>query len=238
MPTDLTPRVPEIQTTPVASRRAELVWRAGDPARYIACPGDVVLTRGGRWLSRAIRTMTRSAGEGETLVNHVGILVSGSPDWGGARIVEALGRGVELRVLGRGYRLAEGGVAIYRYTGMYDDQRAEIVRAAVEYALSTVGQRYGYAKLLLHMADWGLGRAIAAPLRAVGLNGPRDIEVFRRLGVNRWPICSHVVANAYSALVPEFWPMDPDHMTPDDIHDFVSNSADWELVRRLRETRE
>ena len=40
-------------------------------------PGDIFFTRGGGWLSRAIRVATRGPGEARSIVNHTGIISVG-----------------------------------------------------------------------------------------------------------------------------------------------------------------
>jgi len=54
-------------------------------------PGDVFLTRGQAFISRAIRFFTRDAGEKRTKVNHVGVVVEAG-EITTAIVVEALSR--------------------------------------------------------------------------------------------------------------------------------------------------
>ena len=50
-------------------------WNRGDSMGILLEPGDVFLTRGSSFISRAIRFFTRSIGEKRTKVNHVGLVV-------------------------------------------------------------------------------------------------------------------------------------------------------------------
>lgn len=209
------PRAPKFLS---AGRAEELhAARFGAPPT-VAEPGDVMLTRGSSWLSKAIRFLTREPGEAPTLVNHAGIIVAGRPRWGDCRSVEALGNGVRLRELKDGYDLSQGGVQVWRH------RNGELAAQAAGQALKRVGQTYGYLKLLLHAGDWLLTR--------------NRFRVFRRVArVDRWPICSYLVADAFDdsrkALgVADVWPgFNPKEMTPDDIYDIVTHSPDWTLVR-------
>lgn len=77
----------------------------------------------------------------------------------------------------------------------------QIVKAANSY----VGYRYGYSKIALHALDGLLGGAY----------------FFRRFAfVDRWPICSWVVAGAYATQGYTFG-VDARAATPDDIADYV-----------------
>lgn len=159
-------------------------------------PGDVILVHGRGWLSSAIRSLTRSPGERPTWVSHCAIAVDEE------RIVEALPRGVFLR------RMPYSGndVRIYRPLNI---SRAGLRRIALRAELH-VGDAYGYSKLLLHGLDGLLG----------------GVRLFRRLAfVDRWPICSFIVADAYESEGYRFGvPMRA--ITPDDIADHVTTRVD------------
>lgn len=163
-------------------------------------PGDIFLTRGRGFVSRAIRFFTRRIGESRTKVNHVGLVVEGGP-LERAVVVEAL-REVERHRLVEAYGGAEDEVAIYRPLGLSPAEIARVVAAGEGY----VGRRYGYGKIVLHALDWALQGAY----------------VFRRLGrMDDYPICSWLVAHAYAEAGVSFG-VAPGAATPDDVWDHVT----------------
>ena len=171
-------------------------------------PGDIFLTRGRGFVSRAIRFFTRHIGESRTKVNHVGLVVQGGPIEQ-AVVVEAL-RNVERHCLIDEYGGADDQVAIYRPTKL---SRAELQRV-VALANGYVGRGYGYGKIALHALDWVFQGAY----------------VFRRLGqMDDYPICSWLVAQAYSGVGVHFG-VDAGAATPDDIWDYVTTHHN-EFVR-------
>ena len=175
-------------------------------------PGDIFLTRGRGFVSRAIRFFTRHIGESRTKVNHVGLVVQGGM-LQKAVMVEAL-RTVERHRLIDEYGGQSDEVAIYRPTRL---SRAELQRI-VTTANGYVGKSYGYGKIALHALDWVLQGAY----------------VFRRLGrMDKYPICSWLVAHAYSAAGVHFG-VEPGAATPDDIWDYVTTHlGEFERVREL-----
>lgn len=176
-------------------------------------PADIVCTRGSGWLSRAIRFCTRVIGESRTQVNHVGVIVTaGTP--AEAMIVEAVS-GVVLRPLWPTYAASTGNeIAVFRSLRLTDEERSLIASAAREY----IGRHYGYLKLVAHLADWCLCGAY----------------VFRRLtNMDRYPICSWLVAHAYGR-VGESFGVAPGAATPDDIWDFcVAHPERYGIVMAL-----
>jgi hypothetical protein len=174
--------------------------------------GDIFMTRGTGFVSRAIRFFTRHIGESRTKVNHVGIVVQGGR-LGDAVVVEAL-RKVYRRRLVDAYGGEKDEVAIYRPLGLAPAALREIVARASGY----VGQSYGYGKIALHALDWALQGAY----------------VFRRLGrMDDYPICSWLVAHAYAAAGRTFG-VEAGAATPDDIWDYVTtHPAEFERVRPL-----
>lgn len=100
--------------------------------------------------------------------------------------------------------VVEGGsdVAIFRPLHLTPAERAVIVQTALRY----VGKEYSYFKILPHLMDWVLQGAY----------------VFRRLGgINDYPICSWLVAQAY-AKAGETFGVPPGAASPDDIWDYVT----------------
>jgi len=171
-------------------------------------PGDIFLTRGRGFVSRAIRFFTRHIGESRTKVNHVGLVVQGG-SLREAVVVEAL-RTVQRHRLVDEYGGERDEVAIYRPVRLNVQQLHLVVTVANGY----VGRRYGYGKIALHVLDWALQGAY----------------VFRRLGnMDDYPICSWLVARAYGAVSVHFG-VAPGAATPDDIWDYVSRHPE-EFVR-------
>lgn len=178
--------------------------------------GDVVLTRGDGWLGRAIRYFQRGKGEEFSKVNHVGIVVE-SPDV----IVEALWT-VKRHSIQR-YTKPGNQVAIYRSRMVASNHvlQAKLKNCAEEYG----GRKYGVLKILLHAGD----RALA------NVTGRQDVYGFRRLAsIDRYPICSYVVAKAYDRIGIRFMGTQPRACQPDDIFDHVSRSLGWECVLPLQ----
>ncbi len=168
-------------------------------------PGDVFLTRGKGWLSKAIRFFSRSIGESRTKVNHVGLVVA-QGDLEHCVVVEALSR-VRRHTLWIQYGPTQDTeVAVYRPTNLTAEQLVTIVAEANE----QVNKTYGYLKIAGHLLDWCLGGAY----------------VFRRVFRNgKYPICSWLVAHAY-ARVGKTFGVDPGAANPDDIWDFVTSRPD------------
>lgn len=182
-------------------------------------PGDIFLTanttpwwKPSGFVSAGIRFFTRDRGESRTKVNHVGIVVgSGSPQY--AEIVEALTT-VKRRRMGAYRRNVNTDVAIFRPLNLTDDELAVIVARAEGY----VGAKYGYVKIVAHLADWCLG----------------GVYVFRRVAaMDRYPICSWVVAQAYADAGKDFG-VPAGSASPDDIWDFaVANPDKYAVVHPL-----
>lgn len=175
--------------------------------------GDIFLTRGNAFVSRAIRWFTRRVGEDRTKVNHVGIIVEPGTELD-AIAVEALTT-VREHSLGRYARKAKTSVAVFRPVGLSGPE----IETIVAQARIHVGRKYGYRKVAAHLADWVLQGAY----------------VFRRLTRDgNYPICSWIVAYAFHAVGKNFG-VEPGAANPDDIWDFVDRHPEHYLqVRALR----
>ncbi len=174
-------------------------------------PGDIFLTRGKGFISKAIRFFSRGIGEPRTKVNHVGIVVGGGPI-ATAVVVEALSKVFEHPLMQQ-YGGTSHEVAIYRPQNIPPEDLAKIGAKAKSY----VGREYGYAQIAMHFLDWMLLGAY----------------VFRRLGSDRYPICSWVVAHAYAAAKYHFG-VEPGAATPDDIWDYVTTHPNnYTCIREL-----
>jgi len=156
-------------------------------------------------VSRAIRLFTRVVGESRTKVNHVGVIVT-EGDLRTAIAVEALTKVKRHKLWKRYGPPSSSEVAIYRATNLSEDEIETITKAAESY----VGRRYGYLKLLAHLADWFLQGAY----------------VFRRLArMDKYPICSWLVAHSFAKAGKHFG-VPPGAASPDDIWDFIQGHQD------------
>lgn len=175
-------------------------------------PGDIFLTRGNSIISKLIRVFSRTGGESRTMVNHCGLVVDDGNSVS-AVIVEASSKVIRRRF--NAYRRSSSTqVAVYRPLNVTPEQIATIVA----YAESTVGKPYGYHVIVLHWLDWLL-------------NGR---YVFRRLTTEHYPICSSVVAEAYSAAGLTFG-VAANAASPDDVWDYVTTSDNYKAVHHLGE---
>lgn len=165
----------------------------------VAC--DVFVSRGPSLMARGIQWATRERGESPTHASHAGVIVSSGP-WRDVYSIEALERVVFHRW---GDKYARGHwVEVYRPRNLTDDQRATILH----YLHGRVGDRYGYAKIGLHLLR-----------KLTGWEWPL------RHPVDRWPICSYLVARAFREAGLDFG-VHEGMATPDDIHDFCARRAD------------
>jgi len=177
-------------------------------------PGDIFLTRGKGFISRAIRFFTRRIGESRTMVNHVGIVVKG----GKLRqsvVVEALHE-VEEHSLWLQYGPPKSdSVAVFRAANLTEKD----IQVIVTEAKSQLDKKYGYLKIAAHLADWFL----------------LGSYVFRRITRNgKYPICSWLVAHAFSKAGKDFR-VDPGAAQPDDIWDFIQRNPDkYEEIHPLQ----
>lgn len=189
---------------------------------------DIFLSQGGSLLAQGIRWATREPGEGPTEVNHVGAIYKGGMLHGRApgmvlhRLETAHPQAISIEALGNGvvrrrfdvYAQEGQPVAIFRPRNLTDAQRSEI-----RYYLATMeGQTYGYGKLLVHLA-----RRLVPGSRAI-------IDPLAGAMVDKWPICSFLVAHAFREAGLDFG-VSEDLATPDDIWDFCTSHPDkYELV--------
>ena len=179
----------------------------------IAKQGDIFLTRGKGFLSIAIRICSRTIGEKRTKVNHVGIVVEdGTLET--CIVVEALAKVQKHRLWEQYGPPSKSEVAIYRPSNLTNNELATIITAANR----QVGKKYGYLKILAHLFDWILLGAY----------------FFRRFFKNnKYPICSWLVAHAYSEAGKHFG-VDPGAAEPDDIWDFIQENPDkYDLIYPL-----
>jgi len=145
-------------------------------------------------------------GEKHSKVNHVGIVVTE----GGIRdavVVEALIKVREHKLWKQYGPPRKDHVAVYRATNLTPEDIEIIMAEAVE----QVGKPYGFGKIIAHFLDWLLTGAY----------------FFRRLtSSSRYPICSWLVAHAYSKAGKHFG-VSPGVADPDDIWDFVDGKPKY-----------
>ena len=161
--------------------------------------GDVVLFHGTSLMSKLIRWCTRDEGEPPTIASHVGIIVSDT------EIVESLTKTTQRTFA------PTANCWVYRKVDLTPEETLTIVRKARNY----VGDKYGWLKVVAHALDHLIFR---------------DHHVMRRLCfMDKYPICSWVVAFAYRAIGYEFG-IPANEATPDDIWDWVTTRPDWRRV--------
>ena len=174
--------------------------------------GDIFVTKGDSFVSRAIRFFSRTGGESRTQVNHTGVVtVAGNQST--ATIVEALTT-VRKRSMSAYSKSLTTEVAVFRPKNISEKDLAKIVASVNSY----VGRKYGYLKIAAHFGDWCLGGRY----------------FFRRfVSSDRYPICSWVVAQAYSDAGFTFG-VEPGAADPDDIWDYCTAHPDkYEVVHSL-----
>ncbi|MEJ2628627.1 MAG: YiiX/YebB-like N1pC/P60 family cysteine hydrolase [bacterium] len=177
---------------------------------------DIFLTKGSGFISKAIRFFSRHIGESRTRVNHVGVvIVDGNIEH--CEVVEALSKVKHHTLWARYGPKKKDLVGIYRPLNLTEEEKQIIVDEALE----QVDKKYGYLKIVTHMLDWILQGAY----------------VFRRLTQDdRYPICSWLVAHAFSKANKHFG-VEPGAAQPDDIWDFVVNEKNrdkYECIHALK----
>ncbi len=170
---------------------------------------DVLVFHGGSFVSKSIRTLTRSRGEAKSWANHVGFIVE-SGDFYDAVVQEAVGSVVRRNLTAYHELKKPTSVRVYRATALTNIERIEILRSAS----TTVGRQYGYGKIALHMLDAGVSRLFR-----------HDVKLFRRFAFSKMPICSWDVTYHFQNGGKSFG-VDVDLATPDDIADFCQRRSD------------
>ena len=154
-----------------------------------------------------IKRAEQSPVEDPSVVAHVfGVSVAGNVNK--AQIIEARGRVVEGPILR--YCTQDVSAVIYECKLLSEQDELEIVAEARR----CVGQWYGYERLVAHLLDRLTGGTF-----------------FRRLiNPKRRPICPIPWAVPYAKHGILFKGLDPVIVQPDDMHDHVRASSDWEAV--------
>jgi hypothetical protein len=176
-------------------------------------PCDIFLTHGDSWFSWIIRFGEKHPGDWKALVNHTGIVVENGTI-STANIIEALVT-VKKHTLLSQYHGKSDLVAIFRPLGLTEGEKKTITDKALSYE----GREYGWSKIATHTLDYFTG----------------GNYVFRRLtNSDDYPICSWVVAHAYSEIGHTFG-CDPGQANPDDIWDYCMGHQDqYQLIFNLQ----
>lgn len=171
-------------------------------------PGDIVLfSNPESFVSRNIRRFTPRGDQEVVEATHVGIVTAHWPTDANVGIVEATGSGVKFQTLERA-----GNILVVRALGLSGPTRRAVAAKADSYR----GRKYGYHKIIAQGIDYYLGRTLA--------RGQDFYGVRRLLFWDKYPICSWVVASAYSSVGLHFGAAE-DQATPHDIHAFAVTSG-------------
>jgi hypothetical protein len=166
-------------------------------------PGDIVCFHGTNWISEGIQWATRRPGETPVYANHVGVFTSAG------EITEALWT-VKTRPVAES--LAGSAYQIWRNTTLKDAERQAVAQKALTY----VGREYGAGKILLHLGD-------ALLTKAVG----QEVYAFRKMAsLDKYPICSWVVAEAYAKALGLLFGLPANEAAPDDIWRYM-DARQW-----------
>lgn len=173
--------------------------------------GDEFFTRGLSWVSNFICMFTQSITEKRSQINHVGLIIE-TGDLQTAVGVEAIHHVVRRTVWSAYGPPCNGLFAVYRARNLTDSDVSTIVARAQ----GMVGRRYGFFAIVVHLLDWFL----------------MGLYLFRRLVKDgRYPICSWLVADAFSSVGKHF-ACEPGAAQPDGIWDYV-NSAKHDHYDRV-----
>lgn len=173
-------------------------------------PADLIFFKSRSLLGRLIRYFSTTPGEEKTFPNHVG----GFSD--PHNIIEAL-----FKTIKRPFNVNDekDRMEIYRYRGPIPFEDLNVV---VDKADDYIGRTYGFGKLITHMLDAIIVKIIK-----------KEVFFFRKINhLDRYPICSWVWAFAYYIASGGHinFGVPPEYATPDDMHDHVKLSDEWDLV--------
>jgi hypothetical protein len=188
---------------------------------------DIILVEGHGWVSDAIRWATTAPGETPSVISHVGfvvhsgLLTTSAEEAAGfgpsAKIQEAVFR-VRRNTLAQAYGGKPDRVMIARPLNIDEEGKALILNRAGH----SFGRGYGYGKIGLQLGDALLSKAFG-----------EDIDLFRRLALSPFPICSYDLTDCWSADGLDFG-CSARNASPDDIHDYVvEHPRHYEIIREL-----
>jgi len=190
--------------------------------RLFLQPGDIFCSKSSSLLGKLIRFGTKNRGEERTKVNHVGNIVSPGSILK-AEVVEALTTVVRHNLYDAYGPPCKEKVIIFRHRTTTLIENELIARKAMSY----VGKKYGWFKLVTHAGDCLLGKITG-----------KDLFFFRRITrSDRYPICSWVTEHAEHEVGRSFGkPLGS--TTPDDIHDYCMGHPDeFEVIYPLARLR-
>jgi hypothetical protein len=161
---------------------------------------DIILTSSPGILGSLIKYFQKENNESPSKVSHCGIMVDDT------NIVEALAHVMKRSVKGGYGSKSSSSLSVFRPLNLSENEKQVILTKAASY----VGRTYGYFKIAMHSLDWATG----------------GHYLFRRIaGMDKYPICSWVVAHAYGAAGKDFG-VAAGAAQPDDIWDFVTTNLD------------
>jgi hypothetical protein len=135
-----------------------------------------------------------------------------------ALMVEAL-RKVKHHTIKKAYGKSKNLVSIYEPLHFASIELDRVCQRAVSY----VGKRYGYGKIVAHFFDWMIGGKY----------------LFRKLcRKDNYPICSWVTAYAFDEVNYRFLGLPPSQSQPDDQYDHIRQNPDeWKELFPMTEGR-
>lgn len=184
-----------------------------------ALPGDVFFTRSTSLLGKLIRWAQTGPKEEKTWTNHTGLVTAAGwikpPNDGRphtyATVVESLWTTEEWYWYPNHQEELGSRIRVYRYRHMDRSSLAAVLSTARKF----VGAKYGWWKLLVHLADRGL------------FQDKKTLTHF--LGIDRRPICSYTVAKSFASAGINFG-MHPETADPDEMMDWCESKDSWIFV--------
>jgi len=171
-------------------------------------PGDLIFCHGSNWISRAIRWAAEHKGDETPYANHVAGFISPTD------IVEAL-----WHVTRNVYAACGTGTSpnqVWRNKSLTAENRQAVAAQALTY----MGRDYGTGKIVLHLGDALLTKAMG-----------HEVYLFRRAAnIDKYPICSWVWAEAYDKVLGLRFGLPPNEASPDDMQNYVKASPEWEMI--------
>jgi len=169
-------------------------------------PADVFFTSNTAWYARAIAWFTRYPGEKPTYARHVA--------WMGSRknVVESWTRVISTPATDWIRKTPR--FQVWRCKSLSPQQRWRIA-VKIE---RKIGWSYPWWKIAFHAVDGLAGKVLR-----------RDVRLFRRMIVTPIPICSGLGATEYHDEGITLG-VDPLQINPDEFHDYVRKSNQWEKI--------
>lgn len=182
--------------------------------------GDILGYSGGGFLGKTIKWFEKGYHETPSVLSHCGLFVNdGSIK--NVNVIEAIfPTGVLYRRFWTHYADDLHKCYLIKPMNLTTQERLALSKIAFQY----VGHPYGTLKIIPHAIDGLLAKILHK----------RDITLFRNLcKVDTFPICSYLVAKAYSTFDLDFG-IKGSMATPDDIWDFAINNPDKYKIYELK----